>query len=119
MSTLQATNKSGKTPAVRRTFTGREKSEAVLAVWSERRKPSELCREMGINYAMLLGWQRQGLEAMMRALEPRTKGEEKRGPALGPKLEKLLERTSQRVGKFSKLEQRLQKIQTQKVETVK
>jgi len=105
--------------APRRTFTGREKSEAVLAVWSERRKPSEVCRQMGIHYTMLLGWQRQGLEAMMRALEPRTKSEEERGPALGPKLEKLLERTGQRVGKFSKLEQRLEKIQAQKDETLK
>ena len=103
----------------RRTFTGREKSEAVLAIWSERRKPSEVCRQLGINYPMLLGWQRQGLEAMMRALEPRTKKEQERGPALGPKLEKLLERTSQRVGKFSKLEQRLEKIQTQKAEATK
>ena len=99
----------------RRSFTAREKSEAVLAVWSERRKPSELCRELGINYAMLLGWQRQGLEAMMRALEPRTKSAEQKGAALGPKLEKLLERTSQRVQKVSKLEQRLEQIQTQKV----
>ena len=117
---MKATNKTGKerTAGPRRTFTGREKSEAVLAVWAERRKPSELCRELGINYAMLLGWQRQGLAAMMRALEPKTKSEEQRGPALGPKLEKLLERTSQRVGKISKLEQRLEKIQTQKAEAL-
>ena len=116
---MKATGKAQKTTAPRRTFTGREKSEAVLAVWSERRKSSEVCRELGINYAMLQGWQRQGLEGMMRALEPRTKTEAERGPALGPKIEKLLERTSQRVQKVSKLEQRLEKIQTQKAETVK
>jgi len=116
---MKATNKADKArgqPA-RRTFTGREKAEAVLAVWSERRKPSEMCRQLGIHAAMLLGWQRQGLEAMIRALEPKTKGE--RGPALGPRLEKLLERTSQRVGKFAKLEQRLEKIQTEKAEAAK
>jgi transposase-like protein len=114
---MKATSKTEKerSKGTRRSFTGREKSEAVLAVWSERRKPSEVCRQWGINYAMLLGWQRQGLEAMMRALEPRTKSAEQKGPALGPKLEKLLERTSQRVQKVSKLEQRLEQIQTQKV----
>jgi hypothetical protein len=56
---------------------------------------------------------------MMRALEPRRKIEAERGPALGPKLEKLLERTSQRVQKVSKLEQRLEKIQTQKAEAAR
>ena len=103
----------------RRVFPAKVKCEAVLAVWTERRKPSEICRELGINWASLNGWQNRALGAMLSALEPRMSKEEERGPALGPKLERLLERTSLRAGKISKLEQRLAKIQTQKAEPAK
>ena len=110
-----AKSKATKEPAQeRRRFTGQQKSEAVLSVWSERRKPSEVCRELQINYATLHSWQRQGLEAMIKVLEPKVKTEAEQGPALGPKLEKLLVQASQRVGKLTKLEKRLEKLQEQK-----
>ncbi len=95
----------------KRQYSAKMKCEAVLAVWSERRKPAEVCRELGIQWGNLSQWQNRALEAMMAALEPRGKSEEERGPSLGPKLEKLLERTQQRVSRLSKLEKRLEKIQ--------
>jgi hypothetical protein len=110
MKTTDKTEKE-RPPTPRRTFTGRQKSEAVLSVWSGRRKPSEACRGLGINYARLQSWQKQALEAMLQALEAKSTGEEIRGPALGANLEKLLEQASQRMVKVSKLTQRLEKIQ--------
>ena len=94
-------------------FTGKQKCEAVLATWSERRKPAEVCRELGIKWMQLHQWQSKALSAMMEALEPRGKTEEPQAPALSPKLERLLEKTSQQMSKVSKLEKRLEKIQEQ------
>ena len=110
---MKATSKTVKERplAPRRTFTGRQKSEAVLSVWSARRKPAEVCRNLQINYARLQHWQKRALEAMLEALEPKRAEERPQGPALGANLEKLLDRASQRVTKLSKLEQRLEKIQ--------
>ena len=70
----------------------RVKCEAVLSVWAERRKPSEVCRELGIKWATLNGWQNRALAAMISALEPREAQEQERTPALGPKLVRLLKK---------------------------
>ena len=95
----------------RRTFTARSKCEAVLSVWAERRKPSEMCKQLGITWASLNHWQNQALAAMLKALEPRTRTEEQRPASLGPNLEKLLEKTERRANRLNKLERRLEKIQ--------
>ena len=90
---------------------GSRQMRPVLSIWTERRKPSEVCRELGIKWANLSHWQDRALEAMMAALEPRTSREKDRGPALGPKLEKLLEKATKRSRQMGKLERRLEKIQ--------
>ena len=85
---------------------------AVLSVWTERRRPSEVCQEMGINAALLGQWQDRALEAMMRSLEPRSRPQPQRGPALTPKLERLLARQEQaQQGKLTRLDRRLAKLQ--------
>lgn len=99
----------------RRVFSAQTKSEAVLSVWSERRKPREVCRELEISWTMLSQWQDRALTAMMTALEPKVRKEEDRGPALGPKLARLLQRKlRQRETDLSKVEQRLMKMQGSK-----
>jgi len=103
----------GKEKQERRYYPAKTKCEAILSVWSERRKPSEVCKELGINWAQLNQWQNQAMAAMMKALEPKRVREAERGPALGPKLERLLEKTTQQAEKFTKLEKRLEKIQNQ------
>jgi transposase-like protein len=75
----------------RRMYSAREKAEAVLALWTEKRRPTEVCQEIGISTTLLMSWQERALEGMLGALEPRTRAEEDRGPRLGRKLEKLLE----------------------------
>lgn len=99
----------------RRQFNAQEKVEAVLSIWAERRKGSAICREMAINWGVLNHWQNRALEGMLSALEPRKREEASQQPALGLKLQQLLQKKLlQREGKASKLEQRLAKIQEAK-----
>ena len=85
---------------------------AVLSVWTERRRPSEICQELGINTGLLGQWQDRALEAMLRALEPRSRPQPQRGPALTPKLERLLARQEQaQQGTLTRLDRRLAKLQ--------
>lgn len=111
--TTKNKSQTGREKQERRYYPAKTKCEAILSVWSERRKPSEVCKELGINWAQLNQWQSQAMAAMMKALETKRTREQERGPALGPKLERLLEKTTQQAGKFTKLEKRLEKIQNQ------
>jgi transposase-like protein len=67
-----------------------EKCRAVLAVWTERRKPAAVCRELGVKWTILKHWQDRALEGMLQALEPRRNVAQ--GTALSPRLRALLER---------------------------
>ena len=85
-------------------FNASHKSQAVLAVWTERRKPLEICREMGVSWTILDQWQKRAMEGMLQALEPNVNLEN--GAALSPRLQSLLERKKQ-TKKIEKLPQRL------------
>ena len=76
-----------------RELSAMEKCKAVLAVWSERRNPTDVCRELSVNWATLHQWQSRALEGMLQALEPRVKLTD--GPALSPRLQTLLEKNRQ------------------------
>jgi len=54
-----------------RVWTAREKAEAVLAVWSERRKPSEICKELEVQWASLNHWQTKAMEAILPPVQRR------------------------------------------------
>ena len=87
-----------------------EKCRAVLSIWSEKRKASEVCREMGMGTSLLCQWQDAAMEGMLAALEPRWK-EEAHCPALQPKLRRLLERKiGEKEGRLPKLERRLSRL---------
>src|SRR5512142_1943033 len=51
--------------------TAEEKCRAVLSVWTERRKPGEVCRELGVAWGILNQWQERAMEGMRLALQPR------------------------------------------------
>lgn len=80
-----------------------QKCQAVLSVWTERRNPGEVCRELGISWNILNQWQDRAMEGMLLALQPRVLVE--KGVALNPRLALLLER------KIKGLKQRLGKLQ--------
>jgi len=67
-----------------------EKCQAVLSIWTERRKPSAICRELRVPWMVLSQWQKRAMEGMLQALEPRVSLD--KGPALSPRLQTLLEK---------------------------
>ena len=84
-----------------------EKCRAVLSVWTERRKPGEVCRELGVAWGILKQWQDRAMEGMLLALQPRLPVE--RGVALSPRLAVLLKRSQ--AGVMKRLDKRLKKLQ--------
>ncbi len=89
--------------------TAEEKCRAVLSVWTERRKPGEVCQELGVTWTLLSQWQARAMEGMLLALQPRVPME--KGVALNPRLAVLLERKS-KGGAMKRLEQRLAHLQS-------
>jgi len=90
-------------------YTAEEKCRAVLSVWTERRKPGEVCRELGVAWNLLNQWQERAMEGMLSALQPRVPMMEKT-VALNSRLAVLLERKSKRGG-MKGLERRLARLQ--------
>ena len=88
--------------------TAEEKCQAVLTLWTERRKPGEVCREMGVAWNVLQQWQDRAMEGMLLALQPRVTVE--RGVALSPRLAVLLEKKS-RAGLLRGIDRRLKRLQ--------
>jgi transposase-like protein len=81
-----------------------EKCRAVLAVWTERKQASNLCRELGVSASLFSQWQDRALSGMLEALEPRGTREATEGPALPAQIRRLLDRKAraldlQRVGR--------------------
>jgi len=87
--------------------TPEEKCRAVLLVWTERRKPGEVCRELGVDWGVLQQWQDRAMEGMLLGLQPRLSVE--RGVALSPRLAVLLKRSQ--AGVMKRLDKRLRKLQ--------
>ena len=88
-------------------YTPEEKCRAVLSVWTERRKSGEVCREMGVTWAILQQWQDRAMKGMLLALQPRLQVE--RAVALSPRLAVLLRKSQ--AGIMKGLDKRLKKLQ--------
>ncbi len=88
--------------------TAKEKCRAVLSVWTERRKPGEVCRELGVAWTVLNQWQERAMEGMLVALQPRAAVD--KAVALNSRLAVLLERKS-KGGTMKELERRLARLQ--------
>jgi hypothetical protein len=70
-----------------------DKVQAVLAVWTERCKPAEVCRQLNINWVTFNQWQQRAMEGMLQALESRVNLS--KGEALSPRLQTLLQNRQQ------------------------
>jgi hypothetical protein len=94
-------------------YRAQQRAQAVLSIWSERRRTREVCRELAIPPTLLYAGEKRALAGMLQALEPPKRLEP--GPALSPKLERLLARQAlQQKGRMAKLEKRLAKLQEPK-----
>lgn len=91
----------------RRRHTPEEKCRAVLAIWTERRKPGEVCRDLGVDWGILQQWQDRAMRGMLMGLQPRVWVE--RGVALSPRLAVLLKKSQ--AGMMKGLDKRLKKLQ--------
>jgi hypothetical protein len=89
-----------------------DKAQAVLAVWTERCKPVDVCHQFHINWMTFNHWQRRAMEGMLQALESRVNLA--KGEALSPRLQALLQR-QQRTSQLTKLSSRLEQIQQNKI----
>lgn len=98
--------KPGKTRKPNPPLTAQQKVQAVLAVWTERCKPAEVCRQLGINWVTFHQWQKRAMTGMLQALESRTNLA--RGEVLNPRLQALLRPPATTPGK---LQQRLEQVQ--------
>ena len=94
-------------------YSAQEKAQAILAVWTERCKPVDVCREMKVNWATFEQWQQRAMEGMLQALEPRVNLTA--GQALNPRLQALLLKRQQ-LTSTRKLAQRLEQIQLAKAQ---
>jgi hypothetical protein len=118
--------KSAETTKVKRrvslSISAAEKCRAVLSVWTEKRKPAAICRELSIKWTILMHWQNRALEGMLQALEPRRNLEQ--GVALSPRLQALIAHREKSLLSRSattsqnRLESRLAAIAASKVENV-
>ena len=94
------------TPA--RQHSASEKVQAVLAIWTERVKTTEVMKTLQVNYITLQQWQERAMEGMMQALEPRVNLTD--GAALSPKLQAILAKRQVQPAR-AKLTDRLGKLQ--------
>ena len=84
-----------------------DKAQAVLAVWTERARPADVCRQLGVNPITFSQWQDRAMEGMLQALESRVNLTA--GQALSPRLQALLTKRHHAAG-VGKLEAKLAKL---------
>jgi transposase-like protein len=65
---MDVTNPEEKRRKARRMHGAREKAAAVLSVWSGRRNPSRVCRDLGVSWGIVNSWEKKALCGMLKAL---------------------------------------------------
>jgi transposase-like protein len=94
------------------TYSALEKAQAVLAVWTDRGRPVDVCRQMQINWLTFQQWQTRAMDGMLQALESRVNLAQ--GGALSPRLQDLLHK-QQRASSTERLTHRLTQLQQSKI----
>jgi len=93
--------------------TAQQRVQAVLSIWTERRRRGEICQELAITPKVLSLWEQRAVAGMLKALESQTRLEG--SPALSPKLEQLLaQQAARHAGRLARLDKRLAKLQEPK-----
>jgi transposase-like protein len=76
-----------------RVYSAKEKAQAVLALWSGRRSPSALTKELNVPWAAINVWEKRALSGMLTALDPTWRQVAADQPSLPRRVEKLIEQT--------------------------
>lgn len=74
-------------------YSAKEKSQAVLALWSGRRNAASLMKELGVAWGVLNSWEKRALTGMLTALDPTWKQPESESLRLPSRVERLMEQT--------------------------
>jgi len=85
-----------------------EKVRAVLAVWTDRCRASDVCRQLKIQAMTFQHWQQRAMEGMLQALESRVNLS--KGEVLSPRLQTLIANRQRRLD-TGKIARRLEQIQ--------
>ena len=75
-----------------RTYSAKEKSQAVLSLWSGRRSAASLMKAMDVPWALLNNWEKRAMTGMLSALDP-TWQKPAQDHALPPRVERLMQQT--------------------------
>jgi hypothetical protein len=103
----------GRTKPEPRPSTAQQRVQAVLSIWTERRRRGEICQELAITPKVLSLWEQRAVAGMLKALESQTRLDG--SPALGSKLERLLaQQAARHAGRLARLDKRLAKLQEPK-----
>jgi len=89
-------------------YSAQEKVQAVLAVWTERCTPADICRQLNITPMTFHQWQQRAMQSMLQGLESQVNLA--KGAALHPRLQALLQKYQLSHG-ASKVSNRLEQIQ--------
>ena len=76
-----------------RLFGAKEKSQAVLSLWSGRRSASALMKELSVPWGVLHGWEQRAIQGILTALDPDWKQAKEAVSNLPSRVEKLIEKT--------------------------
>ena len=76
-----------------RLFGAKEKSQAVLSLWSGRRSAAALMKELQVPWGVLHGWEQRAIHGILTALDPGWKQTKETVSNLPSRVEKLIERT--------------------------
>jgi transposase-like protein len=114
MTSIKTSNAPSKAARTRRKrtpspiYSAQEKVQAVLAVWTDKARPAEVCRQLAITWMTFSQWQERAMEGMLQALESRVNLAS--GQALSPRLQLLLQKR-QPVATLARLSNRLDQLQ--------
>jgi len=74
-------------------FSAKEKSQAVLSLWSGRRNAASLMKELGVAWGVINSWEKRALSGMLTALDPLWKQPEEEQLRLPSRVERLMAET--------------------------
>jgi hypothetical protein len=76
-----------------RVFSAKEKSQAVLSLWSGRRSAAALMKELEVPWGMLHGWEQRAIAGILTALDPGWQQTPAQLTSLPARVEKLIAQT--------------------------
>jgi len=75
-----------------RLFNAKEKSQAILSLWSGRRSAASLMKELSVPWQVLHGWEQRAMAGILTALDPNRQRAPSAASCLPVRVERLISR---------------------------